>query len=63
MTQKGLETRSKNARKRHENLKAKVNELYSQTIDGLRLDIDGIIEKVAKDNGYSPRRVKEILKS
>lgn len=58
-----FEKRKENTQKRYAVVKQKVNELYSQTLHGIRLDYDGVIKKVAEDYGYSERTLKNILKA
>lgn len=48
--------------KRHEIVRQKVNEYFTKTIDGIRLDFESIVAKVAEDTGYTPRYVRDILK-
>lgn len=56
------EKRKINTQKRYQIIRDKFDQVYSQTVDGIRLDYDGVIRKVAEVSGYSEFMVKKILK-
>ena len=62
MQKNPYESRKNNTDKRHNLVRQKVNEYYAQTIDGIRLDLDSVLRKVADDFGYSELTVKRIMK-
>lgn len=57
------ENKRKNTSFRYTIISKKVNEYYAQRIDGIRLDYDAVIEKVASDFGFSTKTVKRALKT
>lgn len=58
-----VSTRKTNTANRHQLIRSRVNETYSRTVDGVRLDYDSVLAKVAADFGISPRTVRNILKA
>jgi hypothetical protein len=62
MIQTIYETRRNNTAARHTIIKNRVNEIYGQTVSGMRLNFDDVIIKVASDMALSPRTIKNILK-
>ncbi len=58
-----FEVKKNNTQKRHQMVREKVNEVYAQKVDGLRLDLDDVIARVADNFGYSTRTVRNIIKA
>jgi len=48
---------------RYKIISQRVNQLYAQRLDGIRLDYDAILELVAADFGFSVKTVKRALKN
>lgn len=48
--------------KRYDLINNRFNELYEKTIEGIRLDKDQIIKKIADETGYSVSYVNKIVK-
>lgn len=57
------EMKRKNTCFRYIIISKKVNEYYAQRIDGIRLDYDAVIQKVAADFGFSTKTIKRALKT
>lgn len=47
---------------RHRKVEENFNRLYNTKVEGIPLDYDGIIAKLAADLDYSQKRIKQILK-
>lgn len=56
------ETRRQNTSHRYQLIRKKFNELYSKRIDGMRPDMDDVINRVAVETGFAPRTIRDILK-
>lgn len=55
-------TRQIETQRRYSIIKIKFNEIYSQKVNGMRLNYDDVIEKVSQEVGFRPRTIKDILK-
>lgn len=62
MIQNIYQTRKNNTAHRYSIIKNKVNEIFGQRIDGMRLNYDDVISRVAMEMALSPRTVRNILK-
>ncbi len=62
MTEKAALTRKENTLQRYQIIKQDFNDIYSTRVDGIKLDLDGVIDRVAEKHGYSAETVKKILK-
>jgi hypothetical protein len=47
---------------RYQKVRKRIDELYATKVEGIRLDYDGILEKVAEEFDYSLLTVKRIVK-
>jgi hypothetical protein len=47
---------------RHDKVRTKFNELYSQKIEGISLDLDGVYTKLSEHFCFSERTIRRILK-
>lgn len=61
-TLKHARTRRSNTEKRYAIIRDRVNEVYSQKVNGIRLDFDDVIDHVAKEFGFSQKTIRNILK-
>lgn len=60
--QKATKTYVSNKEKRYEKVRARFNELCGQRIEGMKLDHDDIITKLADEFDYAESTIKSILK-
>jgi AraC-like DNA-binding protein len=56
------ENRRANTRRRHEAIRRRVDEMCAMRFEGIRLNYDDVVAKVANEFGYSPSMVCRILK-
>lgn len=61
--QKSAEARKKNAARRRQRINERFNEIYSQTIEGIRPDYDALIRHLANEFCVSKTTVKNALKN
>lgn len=62
MTERAAATRKENTSRRNQIILQDFNEIYAQKIDGIKLDFDGVLDKVAERHGYSRETIRKILK-
>lgn len=61
--QNRYETRKANTARRHQLIRDRIDKIYAQRIEGIPLDYDRVIDRVASEYGLASTTVKEILKS
>lgn len=60
--QKIAATKAKNKKRRYRRIQERFNEIYSFKYEGVKLDFNGVVEKVAYEFGVEPATIQKALK-